>query len=123
MATAAWKGNIGFGLITVPVKLYTAARREGTDLHLLHKADNSRLRQVFYCAAENTPVFAPEIVKGFEYSKGKYATLSEQELESIAPKTTQRAEIVEFIHVGDVSPIYFESSFYLAPRSGAGEKP
>src|SRR5580704_11776283 len=71
MATSVWKGHLTFGLVSLPVKLFTAARSETLSFNQLHKHDNSRIKQVIYCQAEDKPIPRDEIVKGFEYEKGK----------------------------------------------------
>ena len=71
MATTVWKGHLTFGLVSFPVKLFTAARSEGISFNQLHKTDNSRIKQVIYCQAEDKPIPRDEIVKGYEYEKGK----------------------------------------------------
>jgi DNA end-binding protein Ku len=111
---AVWKGHISFGLVSFPVTLHAAARAEAVHFHLIHKKDNSRIREVFYCIEENKPVERAELEKGFEVSKGKYVIVEEAELKTIAPATASTMDVVQFVDAGDVDPIYFESSYYVA---------
>src|SRR6201995_5410939 len=122
MATSVWKGHLTFGLVSVPVRLFTAARSESLSFNQLHKEDNSRIKQVIYCAAEDKPIPRDEIVKGYEYEKGKYVVIEDEDIKKVAPKTAKVMEIQEFVKAGDVDPIYLESSYYMAPDEG-GEKP
>jgi DNA end-binding protein Ku len=122
MATSVWKGHLTFGLVSLPVKLFTAARSETLSFNQLHKHDNSRIKQVIYCQAEDKPIPRDEIVKGYEYEKGKYVVVEDEEIRKVAPKTAKVMEILEFVKAGDVDPVYLESSYYMAPDEG-GEKP
>jgi DNA end-binding protein Ku len=122
MATSVWKGHLTFGLVSLPVKLFTAARSETLSFNQLHKHDNSRIKQVIFCQAEDKPIPRDEIVKGYEYEKGKYVVIEDEEVKKVAPKTAKVMEILEFVKAGDVDPVYLESSYYMAPDEG-GEKP
>ena len=122
MATSVWKGHLTFGLVSLPVRLFTAARSESLSFNQLHKTDNSRIRQVLYCQAEDKPIPRDEIVKGYEYEKGKYVVIQDEDIRKAAPKTARVMEIQEFVKAGDVDPVYLESSYYMAPDEG-GEKP
>ncbi len=122
MATTVWRGHLTFGLVSLPVKLFTAARGETVSFNQLHRTDHSRVKQVLYCQAEDKPIERSEIVKGFEYEKGRYVVIDEEDLRKIQPKTAKVMEILEFVKTADVDPVYFESSFYMSPDA-AGEKP
>jgi|SRR5579864_4835016 len=122
MASTVWKGHLTFGLVSLPVKLYSAARSETVSFNQLHKSDHSRVKQVLYCQAEDKPVPRAELVKGYEYEKDKYVVVDEEEIKKVAPKTAKTMEILEFVKAGEVDPVFFESSYYLAPDD-AGEKP
>jgi len=122
MATSVWKGHLTFGLVSLPVRLFTAARSESLSFNQLHKVDNSRIKQVIYCQAEDKPIPRDEIVKGYEYEKGKYVVIQDEDIKKVAPKTAKVMEIQEFVKAGDVDPVYLESSYYMAPDEG-GEKP
>ncbi len=122
MATSIWKGHLTFGLVSVPVRLVAAARSETISFNQLHKTDNSRVKQVLYCQAEDKPVARSELVKGYEYEKDRYVVVDEEEVKKMAPKTAKVMEILEFVKADEVDPIYLESSYYLQPEE-AGEKP
>ena len=116
MPATVWKGYLSFGLVSFPVRLFAAARPEAVHFHLLHKKDLSRVKEVWYCAKENKPIDRSDIVKGYEASKGEYVVVEDEELKKIAPPTASTMEIVQFVASDDVDPIFFESSYYLAPE-------
>ena len=122
MASTVWKGHLTFGLVSLPVKLYSAARSETVSFNQLHKNDHSRVKQVLYCQAEDKPVPRAELVKGYEYEKDKYVVVDEEEIKKVAPRTAKTMEILEFVKASEVDAVFFESSYYVAPDD-AGEKP
>ncbi len=122
MAASVWKGHLTFGLVSFPVRLFSAARSETISFNLLHKEDHSRIRQVIYCQAEDKPVPRNELVKGYEYEKDHYVEIDDEELKKVAPRTASVMEILEFVKADQVDPVYLESSYYVAPDEG-GEKP
>src|SRR5689334_22052509 len=122
MAATVWKGHLTFGLVSFPVRLYSAARGESISFNQLHKADNSRIKQMIYCAAEDKPIPRTEIVKGYEYEKDRYVVIEDDEIKKVAPQTAKVMEIQEFVKADAVDPIYLETSYYMAPDE-AGEKP
>ncbi len=122
MATSIWKGHLTFGMVSFPIRLFTAARSETISFNQLHKDDHSRVKQVLYCQAEDKPIQRSEIVKGYEYEKGKYVVINDEDIKKVAPKTAKVMEILEFVKGGDVDPVFLESSYYMAPDEG-GEKP
>ena len=122
MAASTWKGHLTFGLVSLPVRLFTAARGETISFNQLHKEDHSRVRQVLYCQAEDKPITRDQIVKGYEYEKGKYVVIDDEDIRKVAPKTAKVMEILEFVKGEDVDPVYLESSYYMSPDEG-GEKP
>ena len=122
MASTVWKGYLTFGLLSLPVKLYSAARAETVSFNQLHKSDHSRVKQVLYCQVEDKPITRADIVKGYEYEKDKYVVVEDEEIKKVAPKTAKTMEVLEFVPSAEVDPIFFESSYYLAPDE-AGEKP
>jgi len=122
MASSVWKGHLTFGLVSFPVRLFSAARGETISFNLLHKPDHSRIKQTIYCQAEDKPVPRTELVKGYEYEKDHYVEVDQEEIEKVAPKTARVMEILEFVKADQVDPIYLESSYYVAPDEG-GEKP
>ncbi len=122
MASSVWKGHLTFGLVSFPVRLFSAARGETISFNMLHKTDHSRIKQVIYCQAEDKPVPRSELVKGYEYEKDHYVEIDDEDIKKVAPKTAKVMEILEFVKSDQVDPIYLESSYYMAPDEG-GEKP
>ena len=122
MASSVWKGHLTFGLVSFPVRLFSAARSETISFNLLHKEDHSRIKQVIYCQAEDKPVPRADLVKGYEYEKDHYVEIDDEDIQKVAPKTAKVMEILEFVKADQVDPIYLESSYYVAPDEG-GEKP
>jgi DNA end-binding protein Ku len=122
MASTVWKGHLTFGLVSFPIRLYSAARSESISFNQLHKSDGSRIKQVIYCQAEDKAIPRSEIVKGFEYEKDHYVVIEDEEIKKVAPATAKVMEILEFVKSDQVDPIYFETSYYMAPEE-AGEKP
>src|SRR5215467_7642739 len=122
MASTVWKGHLTFGLVSFPVRLYSAARGDSISFNQLHKADGSRIKQVIYCQAEDKPIPRSEIVKGYEYEKDRYVVIEDEEVKKVAPATAKVMEIVEFVKAEQVDPIYLETSYYMAPDE-AGERP
>ena len=122
MASTVWKGHLTFGLVSLPVKLFSAARSETVSFNQLHAADHSRVKQVLYCQHEDKPVPRSELVKGYEYEKDKYVVIDEEDLKKAMPATAKTMEILEFVKTSEVDAVYFESSYYMAPDD-AGEKP
>jgi DNA end-binding protein Ku len=121
MAAIVWKGYISFGLVSFPVKLFSAARAEAVHFHMLHRKDLSRVKEVWYCAKENKPIERSEIVKGYEAKKGEYIVVEDEELKSIAPATATTMDVIQFVRDVDVDPIYFERSYYVAPGDNVGK--
>src|SRR4051812_14947967 len=117
-----WSGYLTFGLISMPVRLFSGARGERVSFHMLHREDNSRVRQQLMCVDENKPIDRSETVKGYEYRKGEYVVIEPAEIKKIEPRTAKAMEILEFVKAEEVDPIYFESSYYLQPEE-AGRKP
>src|ERR1700724_3475739 len=122
MAASVWKGHLTFGLVSFPIRLFSAARSETISFNLLHKDDHSRIKQVTFCQAEDKPVSRSELVKGYEYEKDHYVVIDDEDIKKVAPKTAKVMEILEFVETKDVDPVYLESSYYMAPDEG-GEKP
>ncbi len=122
MASSVWKGHLTFGLVSFPIRLFSAARSETVSFNLLHKDDHSRIKQITFCQKEDKPVPRTDLVKGYEYEKDHYVVIDEEDIKKVAPKTARVMEILEFVKADQVDPIYLESSYYVAPDEG-GEKP
>src|SRR2546421_11725522 len=122
MAASVWSGYLTFGLISMPVRLFSGARSSGISFHMLHRDDLQRIKQQLYCPADNRVVERSEIVKGYEYRKDEYVVVEPEEIKKIEPKTAKTMEVLEFVKSSEVDPVFFESSYYLAPED-AGVKP
>jgi DNA end-binding protein Ku len=116
MAASVWTGSIGFGLLSIPIRLYPAARSERINLHQLHKKCHTRLRQPLYCPTCNRMVERSEVVKGYEYEKGHYVLIENEELKKITPPSGRVMEIQAFVKGSQIDPIYFESSYLALPE-------
>src|SRR6059058_3751458 len=106
MASSVWKGHLTFGLVSFPVRLFSAARSETISFNMLHKTDHSRIRQVTYCQAEEKPIQRSETVKGYEYEKDRYVVIDDEEIKKVAPKTARIMEVLEFVKSAEVDPIF-----------------
>lgn len=122
MPRSIWKGAISFGLVNIPVELHSAvSSSDRISFRLLHKKDNSTIRYERVCAKEEKAVPWDEIVKGYEYSKGKYVILEEEDFRAAAIESSRTIEIQDFVKSDAIDPRYFESPYYLLPQKG-GEK-
>jgi DNA end-binding protein Ku len=122
MAASVWSGYLTFGLISMPVKLFSGARSSGISFNMLHRDDLSRLKQQYVCLADGKVVERSEIVKGYEFRKDEYVVIEPEEIKKIEPKTAKTMEILEFVKTSDVDPVFFESSYYMVPDE-AGRRP
>jgi DNA end-binding protein Ku len=122
MAASVWSGYLTFGLISMPVRLFSGARSSGISFNMLHRDDLQRVKQQYYCPADNRVVERSEIVKGYEYRKDEYVVIEPEEIKAIEPKTAKTMEILEFVKTSEVDPIFFESSYYMVPEE-AGRRP
>ena len=116
MAATVWKGYITFGLISIPVRLFTAARNERVSFHMIHEVCNTRIKQQLFCPHCERTVDRSEIVKGYEINKGQWVIVEEEEIKKIAPQSTETMDILEFVKLEDVDPIYFDASYYMVPE-------
>src|SRR5512147_1202150 len=116
-----WSGTISFSLVAIPVQLVKAVEPGRISFHLLHNKDYSRLTRRMFCPEENTMVPPDETIRGYEIVPGKYILLSDEELESVSPERSRTIEIVEFIDLKEVDPVFYDHPYYLVPAKG-GEK-
>ncbi len=117
-----WSGYLAFGLVTLPVRLFSGARGERVSFHLLHATDQVRLKQQMVCPRDGAVVPRNESLRGYEYAKGEYVTLTEEEIRQAAPATQRQMEILAFCRAGEVDPLWFETSYYVLPEP-AGRHP
>jgi len=115
--------TISFGMVSIPVKLYSATEASrAVSFNLLHKGCGSRLKQQYFCAKEEVPVAREDMVKGYEFSKDQYVMFTPEELKALEETGTHSAEITEFVPLKTVDPLYFDKAYYLGPDKG-GAKP
>jgi len=116
MPSAVWKGSITFGLLTIPIRMFTAARSARVQLHQIHKKCHTRLRQPLYCPECHRIVDRSEVVKGYEYAEGKYVVIDDEEIKKITPKSSRNMEILAFVKESQIDPIYFDASYFTLPE-------
>lgn len=120
MAHAIGSATISFGLVSIPVKLHTTSQTsENISFNLLHGKCGSRLKQQYVCASEGEVVERSEMVKGYEFAKGRYVVFTEDEIKAIEQKASEAIEIIEFVPASTIDPIFFEKAYYLSPSRGA----
>jgi DNA end-binding protein Ku len=116
-----WNGTVSFSLVAIPVKLVRAVEPGRVSFRMLHNRDYSPLARRMYCPEEEKIVPADEIVRGYEIGPEKYIVITDKELESVSPERSRTIEIIEFIDIKDVAPVYYDHPYYLIPSKG-GEK-
>lgn len=121
MARAIWSGSISFGLLNVPVKLYSAVSKNTVRFRELRASDGSRVRHKRVAEADGEEVAYDDIVKGYEFAPDQYVKLSREELAELDPKKTRAIEIKDFVDLDEIDPIYFEHPYYLGPDVGAAK--
>ncbi|CAN5577976.1 hypothetical protein BH10ACT11_BH10ACT11_21110 [soil metagenome] len=119
MARAIWTGSISFGLLNVPVKLYSAVSRKNVSFRELRESDGSRVKHKRVAEADGEEVSYEEIVKGYEITPEQYVVITKSDLEELDPKKTRAIEIQDFVDLGEIDPIYFDHPYYLGPDKGA----
>jgi DNA end-binding protein Ku len=115
MAHAIWSGAINFGLVTIPVKLFTAVKTDELSFNMLHAKDEGRIKYERICSVDGKPVPWDEIVKGYEYEKGEYVLLTDDDFKQVNPEATQSVDILEFVELEKINPMYFDKPYYLEP--------
>jgi DNA end-binding protein Ku len=124
MARALWNGAVSFGLVTVPVGLFTAVEsREALAFNLLHKKDGSRIVQKRFCKAEDAEVPWSEVVKGYQYARDEYVVVTDEDFERARVPATQTFEIRKVVAGADIEDLYFDHPYYVAPRDRSAMKP
>ena len=121
MARALWKGSIAFGLVNIPVELHTAVRDSRPRFRMLHARDKSPVKFQRVCAREGTPVAWEELVKGYEYEKGRFVVLTREDFQTAALEKTRTVDIRAFVNGDEIDDRFFETSYYLTPVKG-GER-
>ena len=121
-ARPIWTGSINFGLVTIPVKLYTAVREKRLSFRSLHDQDKVPLKQKMYCPKDGKEVHPEHIIKGFEIEKDRFVIVHKDELEAVAPKSSKAIEIQDFVSLEEIDPLFFDRPYYVAPKP-EGAKP
>jgi DNA end-binding protein Ku len=116
MAGTVWKGYVAFGMISIPVRLAVAARNEHIEFHQIHKKCGSRIQQMIYCPKCDRTVQRSELAKGYEVAKGRFILLDQEEIDKVAPASTRTMEVVQFVKLEEVDPLYFDMSYYALPE-------
>jgi DNA end-binding protein Ku len=119
MARAIWSGSISFGLLNVPVKLYSAVARRGISLREIRESDGTRIRHKRVAEGTDEEVPYEKIQKAFEITSGNYVPITKDEMAALAPKKSRAIEVQDFVDLGEIDPIYFDSPYYLGPAEGA----
>src|SRR5918994_1895398 len=119
MARAIWTGSISFGLLNVPVKLYSAVSKKSVSFRELRESDSSRIRHKRIAEADGEEVAYDDIVKGYEIAPEQYVVITRDELEELDPKKTRAIEIKDFVDLDEIDPIYFDHPYHLGPDKGA----
>ncbi len=115
-------GTISFGLVSIPVKLYAASDASaGVSFNMLHAKDAARLKQQYICTKDGEVVPRDQMVKGFEFTKDRYVTFTPEELKALEEQSTQAIEVVEFVPIEKVDPVYFDRSYYIGPDKGGAK--
>ncbi len=116
-----WRGAISFGLVSIPVRVYTATEEKTLRFNQLHEKDHGRIKYKRVCAKDGEEVSFDEIVKGYEYEKDRYVILTDEELESVPVESTRTIDIAQFVEREEIDPIYYKKTYYLGPEE-AGVK-
>jgi DNA end-binding protein Ku len=121
MPRSIWRGAISFGLVNVPVKLYSAVSKKTVRFNQLHDADGVRIQQKRFCPKDGEEVPYEHIVKGYEISPDRYVIITPEELEGLDPKKTRTIDIEDFVDLDEIDPLYYEHPYYLVPDTGASK--
>ncbi|HEX2111826.1 MAG TPA: Ku protein [Gaiellaceae bacterium] len=117
-----WNGSINFGLVNIPIGLSVAQQRQDIAFRTLHRECGTPIKQKRYCPKHERDVEADELVKGWEFSKGQFVMVEEEDLDAVAPERSQSIDIVRFVPAAEVDPIYFDRTYYLAPASAIAQR-
>jgi DNA end-binding protein Ku len=121
MPRAIWSGAISFGLVNVPIKLFTATSQKDVRFHQLHDKDGARIQQKRVCSKDGEEVPMEHIVKGYEVSRDTYVVITPEELDALDPKATRTIDILDFVDLDEIDPVYFDATYYMVPEKGAGK--
>jgi len=117
-----WKGAISFGLVTIPIRLYTATDSKDVSFNLLHAKDNARIKQQRWCPVDEEVIEWGDVVRGYEYAPDQYVVMTEEDFKKVPVKTVHTIEIEQFVQLEEIDPVYYEKSYYIEPEE-LGKKP
>jgi DNA end-binding protein Ku len=115
---AIWKGNISFALVSIPISLFSATRKNELSFHYLHKKDMSPVSYKRFCDTEDVEVQWEDITKGYEYEKGQFVEITDEDLEKADVEHSKTIQIMEFVNEDEIDPLYFDKPYYLEPQKG-----
>lgn len=116
MASTIWKGYITFGLISIPIRMFAAARTDRISFNMLHEPCSTRIKQQLFCPTCERVVERSEIVKGYEAEKNSFVLITDEDLKGVAPPSSEAMEIMEFVQLQEIDPLYFDASYYATPE-------
>ncbi len=122
MPRAIWKGAVSFGMVSIPVKLYTATEEKDVAFHMLHRKDHARIRQQRYCPEDEAVIEWNDIVKGYEIAPDQYVVMEPEDFDKVPVDTAHAIEITDFVPLAQIDPIYYQKTYYLEPEK-IGAKP
>ncbi|MBF6601061.1 MAG: Ku protein [Dehalococcoidia bacterium] len=121
MPRAIWKGAVSFGLVSIPVKLYTATEDKDIAFHMLHKKDHARIKQQRYCPEDDAVVEWNDVVRGYEIAPDQYVVMEPSDFDKVPVDTTHTIEITDFVPLAQIDPIYYQKTYYLEPEKTGGK--
>ena len=121
MPRSIWKGAVSFGMVSIPIKLYTATEEKDVAFHLLHKKDGERIKTQRYCPADEAVVEWNDVVRGYEISPDQYVIMTPEDFEKVPVDTTHTIEITDFVPQQQIDPIYYQRTYYLEPEKVGGK--
>ena len=123
MPRPLWKGAISFGMVSIPIKIYSATEEKDVRFNMLHKEDNSRVKQKLFCAEEDVEIDRQsDVVKGYEVTPGNYVIMEDEDFEKVNVPSTHTVDIKSFVNLEDIDPILYQKTYYLEPED-VGQKP
>jgi DNA end-binding protein Ku len=121
MPRSIWSGTISFGMVSIPVDLFTATEDKDVSFHLLHEECGNRVNQLRWCPYHERAVAWDELVRGYEYAKNEYVVLTDEDFDKLPLPSKRTIELSAFVHSEEIDPIYYEKSYYLAPKEGGAK--
>src|SRR5207253_1056273 len=113
--------TITFGLVSIPVRFYTATKSEDIHFHLLHESCGTRVNRKWWCPYHEKIVSSDELIRGYEVSKGKYVTFTDEEMDALETDDNRALDIAEFVDLKEIDPVFFEKAYFLGPAPGGGK--